>query len=173
MNLVRKFLQKLFRIVDFGAAMFLLVITVLTFTAVIMRYVLTMAFPGSFDVGRLLLGVAIFWGIAVAAYKNSHISVDLFWNMLPPRLQRVVDVFADTVFAFFSGVLAWTLFQQVTRVRVTGQTTFELSIPIWPFYAVAWIGLALCFVIVCLRVLTGILGVEFTSEEDKVHAHDA
>ena len=169
---LRRFLQLVFRVVEFGAASFLVVITLLTFVAVVMRYFFSTAFPGSFDVGRLLLGVAIFWGIAVAAYTRGHITVDLLWQALPRPLQRAVDVFADAVFAGFATLVAWTMFQQVNRVRVTGQTTFELSIPLWPFYGLAWAGLVLCCALLWLRVIAGLSGIELSDRRDGA-AYDA
>lgn len=171
MQLLQTFLKRLMAVVDGGAAFFLVVIAGLTFTAVIMRYVLTLAFPGSFDVGRLLLGVAIFWGIAAATYRREHVTVDLLWLVLPTPLQRVVDIFADIVFAGFAGLLTWAVLNQVLRTYGNGQTTFELSIPLWPFYAVAWTGLALCSVILVLRVVAGLLGHRL-GEGERV-GHDA
>ena len=38
-----------------------------------------MRFPTSFDFGRLLLGILIFWGIAATSYRGGHITVDLVW----------------------------------------------------------------------------------------------
>lgn len=158
MPILQASLKRLIAVVDGGAAFFLIVIAGLTFTAVIMRYVLTLAFPGSFDVGRLLLGVAIFWGIAAATFRREHVTVDLLWLALPAWLQRAVDIFADIVFAGFAGLLTWAILKHVLRTYGTGQTTFELSIPLWPFYAVAWTGIALCTVILVLRVVSSILG---------------
>lgn len=148
-------LRRIVQLVDAAAAVFLAVITLLTFAAVVMRYLLQMPFPGSFDVSRLLLGVAIFWGIAAAAYRKDHIQVDLFWQVLPPAGRRILDVFSDIVFAIFIGVMAWMLFWQVDRVRLSRQTTFELAIPIWPFYGIAWLGIALCVLVLIARILRG------------------
>lgn len=142
--------------VDGAAAIFLAVITALTFLAVILRYVFNVPFPGSFDVSRLLLGVAIFWGIAAAAWRKEHIQVDLAWQLMPPALQRAVDLFSDILFALFAGALAWMLFWQVDKVRASGQTTFELSIPIWPFTAIAWLGMAFCVLVLAARVLRAV-----------------
>jgi TRAP-type C4-dicarboxylate transport system permease small subunit len=152
MKTFEAFLKRIVALTDAAAAVFLLVITVLTFTAVLMRYVLAMPFPGSFDVSRLLLGVSIFWGIAVGAYRREHISVDIFWQMMPARAQRLVDLFGDLVFAVFIGIFSYMLYQQVARVMASQQTTFELSIPIWPFYGVAWLGIVLCFVVLLARI---------------------
>jgi len=148
-------LRRVVQLVDGAAAVFLAVITLLTFAAVVMRYLLQMPFPGSFDVSRLLLGVAIFWGIAAAAYRKDHIQVDLFWQILPPAGRRILDIFSDIVFAIFIGAMAWMLFWQVDRVRISRQTTFELAIPIWPFYGIAWLGIALCFLVLIARILRG------------------
>lgn len=155
MHTGERVLRRIVQIVDGAAAVFLAIITLLTFAAVVMRYVLQMPFPGSFDVSRLLLGVAIFWGIAAAAYRKDHIQVDLLWQVLPPAGQRVLDIFSDVVFAIFIGIMAWMLFWQVGRVRTSGQTTFELAIPLWPFYGVAWLGIGLCFLVLVARILRG------------------
>lgn len=151
--------------------MFLVVIAFLTFVAVVMRYVFKVAFPGSFDIGRLLLGVAIFWGIAVATYRRRHICVDIAWQAMPKRMRRIVDIFADTAFAVFACLMAWAMFQQVARVRTTGQTTFELGIPLWPFYAVAWAGLVLCCLVLLMRVVAGLAGRDLEEEAGRT-SHD-
>ncbi len=142
---------------DAAAAIFLIVITALTFTAVVMRYVLSMPFPGSFDVSRLLLGVAIFWGIAVGAYRREHISVDLLYHVMPVRAQRIMNLFGDILFAAFMGLFSWMLLRQVMSVQASGQTTFELGIPVWPFHAVAWLGILLCFLVLIARILRAVL----------------
>ncbi len=144
-------------VVDALAAIFLAVITLLTFSTVVMRYVLGLPFPGAFDTSRLLLGVAIFWGIAAAAWRGEHIRVDLVWQLLPPTARKVLDLFADLVFCAFIGLMAWMLFWQVDRVRLSRQTTFELALPIWPFHAIAWLGIALCVLVLAARILRAIL----------------
>lgn len=143
--------------VDALAAIFLAVITLLTFTAVVMRYLLGLPFPGSFDVSRLLLGVAIFWGIAAAAWRGEHIQVDLVWQLATPRVRRAMDLFADIVFCIFIALMALMLFWQVDRVRLSRQTTFELALPIWPFHGIAWLGIALCVIVLLGRILRAVL----------------
>lgn len=144
-------------VVDGAAAVFLAIITALTFLAVILRYVFNLPFPGSFDISRLLLGVAIFWGIAAASWRGEHIQVDLLWQVMPQTMQKIVDIFADILFILFIAAFAWMLFWQVQRVRGSGETTFELAIPIWPFHAVAWLGIAFCLLVLVARLLHVIL----------------
>ncbi|MDN2583222.1 TRAP transporter small permease [Aquibium sp. ELW1220] len=148
-----RIIGRLSALVDGAAAIFLAIITALTFVAVLLRYVFNLPFPGSFDVSRLLLGVAIFWGIAAAAWRNEHIKVDLFWQVLPARAQKAVDLFSDILFSGFIFTFAWMLFRQVEKVRGSGLTTFEMGIPVWPFTAVAWLGILFCALVLAARVL--------------------
>ena len=52
--------------IETTAASFLAVVTLLTFVSVLLRYFFAWAIPDSYDFTRLLLGILIFWGIAVA-----------------------------------------------------------------------------------------------------------
>ena len=81
-------------LIEVTAAGFLAVVTLLTFVSVILRYFFAWAIPDSYDFTRLLLGILIFWGMAVASYRGDHITVDLLWSAAPPKVQRAMDVFA-------------------------------------------------------------------------------
>ena len=73
----------------------------------------TTSIPDSFDIGRLLLGILIFWGIAATSYRGTHITVDLVWANAGPKYQRMIDVFATLVLLFVVSVQTWTLFDKV------------------------------------------------------------
>ena len=74
-----------------------------------------MSIPDSYDFGRMLLGILIFWGIAATSYRGTHITVDLVWANVGPRWQRLIDVFATLVLLFVVTVQTYTLFDKVTR----------------------------------------------------------
>ncbi len=44
-----------------------------------------MQIPDSYDFGRLLLGILIFWGIAATSYRGNHITVDLLYANVGDR----------------------------------------------------------------------------------------
>jgi len=67
---------------------------------VILRNTYNYAIPDSFDIGRMLLGILIFWGIAATSYRGGHITVDLIWANVGPKYQRWIDVFATLVLLF-------------------------------------------------------------------------
>ncbi len=134
------FTERFVAAADIAAALFLAAITVLTFAEVFMRYVVGQGIPAAFDIGRLLLCVALFWGLAGCCQRGEHIQVDVVWEMLPPVWRKVMDLFAVTMTAIFMVGLSWMTFERVQSTRDSGQVTFDLDIPLWPFYALAWLG---------------------------------
>src|SRR3954453_14034634 len=70
------------------------------FVSVLLRYFFAVSIPDSYDFGKLLLGILIFWGIAATSYRGGHITVDLLWSAVGPRGKRAIDVFATLVLLF-------------------------------------------------------------------------
>ena len=79
----------------------------------LLRKFFSTTIPDSYDFGRLLLGVLIFWGIAATSYRGGHITVDLVWTNAGPRMKRFIDVFATLVLLFVVTVQTIMLFDKV------------------------------------------------------------
>lgn len=140
-------------LIELTAAGFLAVVTVLTFVSVILRYFFSWAIPDSYDLTRLLLGILIFWGMAVASFRGDHITVDLLWGAVPPRAQRVMDTFASIVTLVALATFTWMFATKVINTRADNVETFDLREPVWIYYLIAWIGLAAAVVLLILRTL--------------------
>jgi TRAP-type C4-dicarboxylate transport system permease small subunit len=99
----------------------------------------------------MLLGILIFWGIAATSYRGTHITVDLIWASASPRYQRLIDIFATLVLLFVVSVQTYTLFDKVNSTRVDHVLTFDLNLPTWPFFAVAWLGDVSAVMLIAVR----------------------
>ena len=97
------------------------------FIAVLLRNIFSYSIPDSFDIGRMLLGILIFWGIAATSYRGGHITVDLVWANVGPRYQRWIDVFATLVLLFVVTVQTWTLFDKVHGTYNDNVLTFDMQ----------------------------------------------
>ena len=126
--------------IEWIAAGFVGLVALDIFLSVLLRNTLNYAIPDSFDIGRMLLGILIFWGIAATSYRGTHITVDLIWANVGPKYQRMIDVFATLVLLFVVTVQTYTLFDKVATTRADNVLTFELHLPVWPFFALAWAG---------------------------------
>lgn len=146
-------LDRIIDAIELTAAGFLAVVTANMFVAVILRYFFNTGLPDSYDFGRLLLGILIFWGIAVANYRGDHITVDLLWGMCSPAVKRAMDVFANAVSLIAMAVLTWMVGGKVISTYEDNVQTFDLNQPVWIAYLVAWIGIATSIVLLIVRTV--------------------
>jgi TRAP-type C4-dicarboxylate transport system permease small subunit len=137
--------------IEWIAAGFVGIVALNIFVSVILRNTLNYAIPDSFDIGRMLLGILIFWGIAATSYRGGHITVDLVWANVGPKYQRWIDVFATLVLLFVVAVQTWTLFDKVRGTFNDNVLTFDMHMPTWPFFAVAWAGDASAVLLIAIR----------------------
>jgi len=137
--------------IEWIAAGFVGLVALDIFLSVLLRNTLNYAVPDSFDIGRMLLGILIFWGIAATSYRGGHITVDLIWANVGPKYQRWIDVFATLVLLFVVTVQTWTLFDKVRGTYNDNVLTFDMHMPTWPFFAVAWAGDVSAVLLIAIR----------------------
>ena len=107
--------------------------------------------PDGYDIGRFLLGILIFWGIAATSYRGAHITVDLVWSAASPKWRRRIDIFATLVLLFVVTVQTYTLYDKVAATRLDHVLTYDLHLPTWPFFALAWIGDVSAVLLIAIR----------------------
>jgi TRAP-type transport system small permease protein len=137
--------------IELIAAFFVGIVAADIFVSVLLRYFFSYQIPDAYDFGRLLLGILIFWGIAATSYRGTHITVDLLYANVGPRLQRFIDVFATLVLLFVVTVQTYTLFDKVRGTYEDHVLTFDLRLPVWPFFLVAWIGDVSAVLLIAVR----------------------
>jgi TRAP-type C4-dicarboxylate transport system permease small subunit len=133
------------------AAFFLLAIALLTAGNVLLRDIFSVQIPDWFDGARMLQGIALFWGVALATYYGSHICVDLLWEHLQPRGRRTLDLVATAVTFAFLVPLAWMVWIKVGSTGTQG--TMDLRLPLVWFYAVAAIGASVAALLAAVRLV--------------------
>ena len=137
--------------IELIAAFFVGIVALDIFVSVLLRYFFAVQIPDSYDFGRLLLGILIFWGIAATSYRGTHITVDLVYANVGVRMKRVIDVFATLVLLFVVTVQTYTLFDKVVSTRADNVLTYDLRLPVWPFFLVAWLGDVSAVLLIAVR----------------------
>ncbi|HMK69587.1 MAG TPA: TRAP transporter small permease [Xanthobacteraceae bacterium] len=137
--------------IELVAAFFAGIVAIDIFVSVLLRYFFAVQIPDSYDFGRMLLGIMIFWGIAATSYRGTHITVDLVYANVGPRLRRAIDVFATLVLLFVVTVQTYTLFDKVAATRAENVSTFDLRLPVWPFFLIAWLGDVSAVLLIAVR----------------------
>ncbi len=146
-NLMDRFIDT----IELIAAFFVGIVALDIFVSVLLRYFFAVQIPDSYDFGRLLLGILIFWGIAATSYRGNHITVDLVYSNVGDRAKRVIDVFATLVLLFVVTVQTYTLFDKVRGTYADNVLTYDLRLPVWPFFLVAWLGDVSAVLLIAVR----------------------
>ncbi len=152
--------------IEWVAAILVGVVAADVFISIMLRYFFSISIPDSYDFGQLLLGITIFWGIAATSYRGTHITVDLLYANIGPFWQRIMDVFATLVLLFVVVVQTYTLFDKVVSTRADNVQTFDLRLPVWPFFALAWIGDVAAVLLIAVRTYRLIFHPELIKRPD-------
>jgi TRAP-type C4-dicarboxylate transport system permease small subunit len=144
-------MDRIIDVIEWCAATFVGLVALNIFLAVVLRKFFSWQIPDSYDIGKMLLGTLIFWGIAATSYRGGHITVDLVWSAASAKWKRRIDVFATIVLLFVVAVQTIMLFDKVRGTFVDHVLTYDLGMPTWPFYAVAWLGDVSAVVLIAIR----------------------
>ena len=143
-------MKRLLSATETVAALFLLFIALLTAGNVLLRDLLSIQIPDWFDGSKLLQGIALFWGFALATYHGSHICVDIVWEHASQGTRRWLDLISTLLTGAFLAVMAWMVWVKVGRTGT--QTTSDLQLSLVPFYALAALGISAAVVLSLLRL---------------------
>lgn len=143
-------MNKFIDTIEWIAAIFVGLVCANIFLSVMLRQV-GIQIPDAYDIGSLMLGVLIFWGIAATSYRGTHITVDLVWQAASPKWKHRLDIFATLVLLFVVIVQTYTLYDKVLGTYLDNVKTYDLRMPVWPFYAVAWVGDAAAVALIAIR----------------------
>jgi len=118
---------------------------------------------GDYELVEAGTAIAVFAFLPWCQLKRGHVAVDIVVQALPARLRALSGLIGDILLAIVAYVIAWRLFAGFGEkfpfgsdgLRETlgfgyrpffAETTYELEIPVWIPYGLAWIGAALFFV---------------------------
>ena len=150
---IQRWADRFIDAIEWIAAGFVGLVAADIFISVLLRYFFNFAIPDGYDFGRLFLGILIFWGIAATSYRGAHITVDLLWEVSSTRWRRVIDVIATVMLLFIVTVQTVMLFDKVTQTRAQNVLTYDLHLPTWPFFLVAWLGDAAAVLLIAIRTV--------------------
>lgn len=145
-------MKRLVSFLEYAGGGLLFIVMVLITASAACRYLLNTPLLDSDDIARLLLLPAVFFGLAGACHHGEHIQVDLLWEQLAARGQALVDRFAGLVMALSISAMAFAAVTRVLDIKTSQVGTYELRFPLWPFFAVASLGLVLSALVLVRRM---------------------
>ncbi len=140
-------MKRLYYVLETVPSVLLLFMAFLTTLSAITRYVLSWPIPDEYEISRLLLSVVICWGLALAFRHHDHIQLDIYWGALSAKGKRVLTRIGSGISMILVGGIAFALASKTSDTKAAGLLTVDLNLPVWGFYAAAWLGIVAAFLI--------------------------
>lgn len=98
---------------------------------------------GSYDITQRLLMCAVFCSFAYAQSKKAHINMTLIIAKLPRAPRFIIFSLMSLLSAAVSGAMTWAAYVQTIDCIKKGYVTDVIYMPLWPFYVVMTIAMAI------------------------------
>jgi len=105
--------------------------------------------PGGIDIVGLLGVVVIAFAIAQTQTIHGHIEVEFFVMRLPEKARNVIAGIVYSLGMALFALLAWRSYTFGDSLRVKGEVSMTVGIPVYPFVY----GIAFCCIVVFLVLL--------------------
>ena len=123
-----------------------------SFNVLIMRKFLNNPIVGTEDLLVLSLVLVAAISIPFGGRVGAHIEIEVLEHLMPPKLDRVIQLVLRAVAVALMGLMSWQLIEAGHNAERFGETTQQLLIPYGPFYFM----LAGCVVLYALVLLSDI-----------------
>ena len=124
MRVLNKFLERYCRVLDGVSALFLLLMVVLVFGNVVMRYAFNSGLAVSEEVSRWLFVWITFLGAIVAMREHQHLGTDMLVSRLPPAGKKACLVLSLVLMLY----VCWLLFAgSLAQTKINWEVTAPSS----------------------------------------------
>ena len=119
------------------------VMCLMVFTNTVGRYTGLISIPWAEEAGRYMMIWMVFIGVAAAAKRNAHFSVQLIFLITPKRLHRYFNLVIMIVVALFCLFVGYLASKFVGNLHRMVQASPSLALPMWTVYLALPVGLLL------------------------------
>lgn len=130
----------------------LVVLLLVTFAGVIMRYVFNAPILGSNEIIELASVALVMLAMPTAAQAEVHIRVDVFDGMIGTFGRFAGDILSRGISIALLVVLVWRSWGKLADGAEYGDATNMLNIPLWPFYGLLVVGAALYALVLAIQL---------------------
>jgi TRAP-type C4-dicarboxylate transport system permease small subunit len=125
------------------AGYLLVAIALLTTWEVFMRYILREPFGWTYEIAGFIFLTVCATGVSCALVDRRHIGVDLFLNILKPKIRSVFDLICLVVTVGWGFVVLIGAWKRAFFNFKTGNVSPNLEIPLFPIEVQAPIGMVI------------------------------
>ncbi len=136
----------------------LTVMTILTFTNVVTRYIFGFSMNFAEEISTYLFVLLSLFGASIAAKRGAHLGFTLLADHVPKIVARIFEIIAALGGILFSGVIFWYGIQMAITQYNRGQLSLGVQIPEWIYGSFVPLGaffLMIRFVEILIKAIRG------------------
>ena len=122
-----------------------------TLAQVVFRYVLGAPLPWSEELARYCFVWIVFLGGAIGLERGIHLGVDIFVNLLPPRLRTRLDILSNALIGCFAAAVVYASFPVIGMNLLQHSPAMGVQMS-WIYIAIPT-SMALIIVIIVERIV--------------------
>ncbi len=130
MSLLRNICRTLFKALEWFAIICMVVLTLIVFMDVILRYIFKQGFSWTQEIATLMLVWFSFIGMAIGVLEKIHISIEMFTSKLPDKAVAVLECLNHILIAVFGGTMIYfgAVIMDMTKLSTMPATKLPSSV---------------------------------------------
>jgi TRAP-type C4-dicarboxylate transport system permease small subunit len=141
-----------------AAGVSLLFMVALITAGVLLRFAFAQPILGLNEIVQLNSVSVVMLALPWATAEGAHVRVDVLDKTIG-RLGRFLgDLVSRALSAFVLAVLVWRSALKALDALKYGDATNMLGLPVWPFYAILALGMALCVIVLAVQIAALLAG---------------
>jgi TRAP-type C4-dicarboxylate transport system permease small subunit len=145
-------------ILAMAAGVSLLFMVVLIAVGVLLRFAFAQPILGLNEIVQLNSVAVVMLALPWATAEGAHVRVDVLDKAIGRAGRFLGDLVSRALSAFVLAVLVWRSALKALDALKYGDATNMLGLPIWPFYAILALGMALCVVVLAAQIAALLAG---------------
>jgi TRAP-type C4-dicarboxylate transport system permease small subunit len=133
-----------------GASLVFMV--VLISAGVLLRFAFAFPILGLNEIVQLTSVAVVMLALPWATADGAHVRVDVLDAAIGRTGRLMGDLVSRALSSFVLGVLVWRAGLKAADAFAYGDATNMLGLPLWPFYAILAVGIALCVLILLSQI---------------------
>lgn len=143
----------------------LTVMTVLTFSNVVTRYVFNFSMNFAEEISTYSFVLLSLFGASIALKRGAHLGFTLLSEHVPAIVARIFEVISSIAGVLFSGVLFWYGIQMVITQFERGQLSLGVQVPEWIYGSFVPLGAFFLLIRFIEQLITSIRGKALVKED--------
>ena len=145
-------IRQLAKLFAWFACFVLVAILAITFFDVVGRTLFGRALVGAVETIELLMGVLVFFGLALTELHRRHVNVETFQNLFPKPIFRLSTIINCFIAVVVVGLMSWRLIIKALETWEEQEFTQVWHLPFWPSAFLMTLGLLLFLLVLLVHL---------------------